>query len=213
MAPIPENGKKQDGASAPSAADAVTAAAPVAPMAAGAAPGKVEFADPHDMTGPQEAEVTRVRRLTGFWRWLLIVLTAATILLCINQQFTLRFFVGYTQLNTEYFYLLIVLMLPFTYLIFPGSATAPLDRVPWYDVALFVATVVVRRLPDAQHPQGRRARLGVQRRAARRDRRRPRDVVPADGGAPPHGRLEPAASACCRSRSIRCLPGRNGSGP
>ena len=45
-----------------------------------------------------------MRKLTGFWRWLLILATAATIFLCINQQFTLRFFVGYTQLNTEYFY-------------------------------------------------------------------------------------------------------------
>ena len=49
-------------------------------------------------------------------------MTAVTIALCINQQFTLRFFVGYTQLNTEYYYLLILCMLPFTFLIFPGSA-------------------------------------------------------------------------------------------
>ena len=73
---------------------------------AGAA--RVEFADPHAaLAAPVEAEVTRVRKLTGVWRWLLIVATAATIFLCINQQFTLRFFVGFTQLNTEYFYLLI----------------------------------------------------------------------------------------------------------
>ncbi len=104
-------------------------------------PARVQFADPHATTGPHEAEVTRVRRLTGFWRWLLVGLTAATIFLCINQQFTLRFFVGYTQLNTEYFYLLIVLMLPFTFLIFPGGEKAPLDRVPWYDVALFIVTI------------------------------------------------------------------------
>ena len=71
----------------------------------------------------QEAEVTRVRKLRGAWRWVLIVATAATILLCINQQFSLRFFIGYTQLNTEYFYLLIALMLPFTFLIFPGTET------------------------------------------------------------------------------------------
>ena len=69
----------------------------------------------------QEAEVTRVRTLRGAWRWALVVATAATILLCINQQFSLRFFIGYTQLNTEYFYLLIALMLPFTFLIFPGA--------------------------------------------------------------------------------------------
>ena len=64
-------------------------------------------------------------RCTGFWRWLLILATAATIFLCINQQFTLRFFIGYTQLNTEYFYLLIACMLPFTFLIFPASQLGP----------------------------------------------------------------------------------------
>jgi TRAP transporter 4TM/12TM fusion protein len=106
---------------------------------AAAAPQKVEFADPHARAVPAEAEVTRVRKLTGPWRWLLVVMTAATIALCINQQFTLRFFVGFTQLNTEYYYLLILLMLPFTFLIFPGSSSARLDRPPWYDVALFVA--------------------------------------------------------------------------
>ena len=107
-----------------------------------AAPAKrIEFDDPHAGAGNmQEAEVTRVRTLRGAWRWALVVATAATILLCINQQFSLRFFIGYTQLNTEYFYLLIALMLPFTFLIFPGTETAPLDRIPWYDILLFVAT-------------------------------------------------------------------------
>ncbi|NJO24322.1 MAG: TRAP transporter large permease subunit, partial [Sphingomonadales bacterium] len=117
---------------------------PPAPDTAGsaAATARVEFGDPHAQAGPVEAEVTRVRRLTGGWRWLLVVMTAATIGLCINQQFTLRFFVGYTQLNTEYYYLLVLCMLPFTFLIFPGSKNAPLDRIPWYDVALFIATIV-----------------------------------------------------------------------
>ncbi len=107
-----------------------------------AAPAKrIEFEDPHaGISNLQEAEVTRVRTLRGTWRWMLVVATAATILLCINQQFSLRFFIGYTQLNTEYFYLLIALMLPFTFLIFPGTESAPLDRIPWYDILLFVAT-------------------------------------------------------------------------
>ena len=70
--------------------------------------GTIEFADPH----PQRRRC-RCRGfdgsagLQGGWRWPLILATAATILLCINQQFALRFFVGFTQLNTEYFYLLI----------------------------------------------------------------------------------------------------------
>ena len=113
---------------------------PLPDPAAASGPRKIEFDDPHAQSGPLEAEVTRVRKLSGFWRWLLILATAATIFLCINQQFNLRFFVGYTQLNTEYFYLLIACMLPFTFLIFPATVSAPLDRVPWYDVALFLAT-------------------------------------------------------------------------
>jgi TRAP transporter 4TM/12TM fusion protein len=113
-----------------------------APGAASAAAAKVEFADPH-LTGTadlQESEVTRVRTLKGAWRWILMAATAATILLCMNQQFSLRFFIDFTQLNTEYFYLLIALMLPFTFLIFPGTENAPLDRIPWYDLLLFALT-------------------------------------------------------------------------
>ena len=72
---------------------------------AAAPANQIVFDDPH--ANMQEAEVTRVRTLHGAWRWALVVATAATILLCINQQFSLRFFFGYTQLNTEYFYLLI----------------------------------------------------------------------------------------------------------
>jgi TRAP transporter 4TM/12TM fusion protein len=112
------------------------------PVDAGPAPERVVFADPHGAAAaPVEGEVTRVRKLRGGWRWLLLLATAVTIALCINQQFTLRFFVGYTQLNTEYYYLLILCMLPFTFLIFPATETAPVDRVPFYDVVLFLATI------------------------------------------------------------------------
>ena len=33
-------------------------------------------------------------------------------------------------------------MLPFTFLIFPNSESSPLDRVPRYDILLFVLTFV-----------------------------------------------------------------------
>ena len=82
-----------------------------------------------------------MRKLAGGWRWLLIVATAATILLCINQQFTLRFFVGYTQLNTEYYYLLIFCMLPFTFLIFPGTRRRRSTAFPGTTSVLFLATI------------------------------------------------------------------------
>ena len=117
------------------------------------APKRIEFEDLHAGIGNlQEAEVTRVRVLQGGWRWALVVATAATILLCINQQFSLRFFIGYTQLNTEYFYLLILLMLPFTFVIFPGTASAPLERVSWYDALLFAVPLVLPALVNLALP-------------------------------------------------------------
>jgi hypothetical protein len=61
---------------------------------------RIVIDDPH-LAAPVEAETMRVRTLKGVWRWALIVLTGLTIFLCINQQFGLRFFVGFTPLNTE----------------------------------------------------------------------------------------------------------------
>jgi TRAP transporter 4TM/12TM fusion protein len=102
----------------------------------------VEVKDPH-AGGPAEAEAIRVRSLAGPWGVALAAAAAATIFLCVNQQFTLRFFVGFTPLNTEYYYGLLLVMLPFVFVIFPGSVRAPVERVPWYDAALFAATAAV----------------------------------------------------------------------
>ena len=107
--------------------------------------GSPQFDDPH-AAAPAEAETLRVRSLAGAWRWLLIGATALTIFLCVNQQFVLRFFIGFTPLNTEYYYSLVLVMLPFVFVIFPGSSRAPLDRVAWYDVALFALTAATALL-------------------------------------------------------------------
>src|SRR5688500_8846996 len=97
------------------------------------------FGDPH--AAPVEGEVLRVRTLPPVWRWLLAAASALTIFLCVNQQFVLRFFVGFTPLNTEYYYALVLVTLPFVFVVFPGGRRAPLARVPWYDAALFALTV------------------------------------------------------------------------
>ena len=95
----------------PSASD--TAVAP--------ATTQIEFDDPHAHATCRKPKSRGCARCAapGAGRWW--SRPRSTILLCINQQFSLRFFIGYTQLNTEYFYLLIALMLPFTFLIFPGT--------------------------------------------------------------------------------------------
>lgn len=106
------------------------------------ATGNPQFDDPH-MNAPQDAEVTRVRALHGVWRWLLISSALVTTFLCINQQFALRFFVGFTPLNTEYYYALVLITLPFVFLVFPSNEKASVDRVPWYDALLFLLTMAV----------------------------------------------------------------------
>jgi len=92
---------------------------------------------------PAEAETMRIRTLTGGWKALLVTWSVVTLLLCINQQFNLRFFVGFTFLNTEYYYILIALLLPLVFIMFPASPKADLHRVPWYDVALLVLTTAL----------------------------------------------------------------------
>jgi hypothetical protein len=42
----------------------------------------------------------------------------------VNQQFTLKFFVGFTPLNTEYYYGLLLISLPMVFLVFPGTERA-----------------------------------------------------------------------------------------
>src|SRR5688572_13635023 len=106
------------------------------------APGTVEsFADRH-VAAPLESETLRIRTLPPLWRWLLIVASALTIFLCVNQQFVLRFFVGFTPLNTEYYYALVLVMLPFVFVVFPAGPQSPLHRVTWLDTVLFAVTFI-----------------------------------------------------------------------
>jgi len=132
-------------------------------IAAAAGAKRIEFDDPHaGIGGLQEAEVSRVRTLRGGWRWALIAATAITILLCITSNSRCGFFIGYTQLNTEYFYLLIALMLPFTFLIFPNSEKSPLDRVPgttscFFALTFISAIVLMRHVRKAARPAGNSA--------------------------------------------------------
>ena len=103
--------------------------------------GRKDFGDPHaPAPAPAEAEVLHARRLGRGWRMALVAAAAATIFLCVNQQFVRRFFICFTPLNTEYYYALVLVVLPFVFVIFPGGPRARMDGVPWYDTLLFAIT-------------------------------------------------------------------------
>ncbi len=98
---------------------------------------EASVADPAD---PQAGER---RRLSGAWRWVLSVWATLTLLLCFNQQFTLRFFIDFTMLDTEYYWALVATLVPLAFVIYPARRGVHVDRVPWYDVILFLATTAL----------------------------------------------------------------------
>ena len=93
-----------------------------------------------------ESDSGNRRRLTGLWRWLLPTWATVVLLLCFNQQFTLRFFVGFTMLDTEYYWLLVGLLVPLAFIIYSARRGEHVDRVPAYDVFLFLLTTALALL-------------------------------------------------------------------
>jgi TRAP transporter 4TM/12TM fusion protein len=97
----------------------------------------------HTRNGPAAAEISRHRRLSGFWRWAFLTASALSILLAVYQLFTLGIYTGFTPLANQYLYGLIILLLPPAFLLWPAWARAPKDRVPWYDAALYAVALAV----------------------------------------------------------------------
>ncbi len=78
----------------------------------------------------------------GLWHLVSIVFSGLGILLSINQIFKLRL-LGFMPLDTSYLYLIIALFLSLVFVLYPASKKSPGKKVPWYDVILFVLTVVI----------------------------------------------------------------------
>jgi TRAP transporter 4TM/12TM fusion protein len=87
--------------------------------------------------------VPRHRTLTGGWLAVLIVFSTVGTFLAVNQLFNLRFFTGWVLIENRYLYVLLSLFFSLTFLIFPATKGSPRDRVPWYDVALFLTAAAV----------------------------------------------------------------------
>jgi TRAP transporter 4TM/12TM fusion protein len=91
--------------------------------------------------GPAEAETTRLRRLGGWTQTALRVVTVVSLLLCVNQMFNLQL-IGGVLLDNQYFYLLIAVLLPPVFLLFPGRGGARLDWPDRRDWLLAAASFV-----------------------------------------------------------------------
>ncbi len=87
------------------------------------------------------AEARRFEKKPYLWKIIFTTFFFIGILVAINQVFDLRL-LGFSLLETSYFYLILSLFLSVTFLLFPASESAPTDKLPWYDAILFLTTAV-----------------------------------------------------------------------
>lgn len=80
-------------------------------------------------------------RCNFFWRAVVIVFTLLGLLATVSQVFFWNPFGG-SLLRNQFLYILLAVFLSLVFLIFPAYKTAA-KKVPWYDVVLFGAAIVV----------------------------------------------------------------------
>ena len=98
---------------------------------------------PAEAAEPAKAVTSRHRRLSSVWQGCFLVFTLLGVALAVNQFFNLGFFVDRTILDNNYQYALIALFVPLIFIMFPATKRASPDKVPLYDWALFIATLLV----------------------------------------------------------------------
>ena len=92
------------------------------------------------------ADLGRYRKLSPFWRTVFLILSVSGLVLAVNQVFNLHLIpivrggeIKFVLLENSFLFALIGIYLPLVFLIFPASKNSARDRVPWYDVVLFLA--------------------------------------------------------------------------
>lgn len=88
------------------------------------------------------AGVRRFEKYSNLWNIIFIIFSAIGILLAINQIFDLGL-LGFSLIETSYFYLILGVYLSATFIVYPAFKSAPTNKVPWYDAILFLVTVLI----------------------------------------------------------------------
>ncbi|WP_416896208.1 MAG: TRAP transporter permease [Minwuia sp.] len=88
----------------------------------------------------------RYRPLSPFWRTVMIVITVVTVLLSVYKLFNLGHTFGYVPIDTQYFFILLALLLPLCILVFPirpvREGGSPMDGAYFaFDLLLMAAAV------------------------------------------------------------------------
>ncbi len=76
------------------------------------------------------------------WKIILVMFPTLTLLLSINQIFRLQI-LGFLPMVNAYLYLLLALNLSLVFIIFPATKKISSNKVQWYDLILFLITIVI----------------------------------------------------------------------
>ncbi|WP_148864238.1 TRAP transporter permease [Marinobacter fonticola] len=90
-------------------------------------------------SSPDREKISGVRQLPGAWPWIPRLTTLALTLFTIDYLFNLQLINVVTQVESQFFYTVVALMLPLVFLLWPMHRRAARESVPWYDVLLFIA--------------------------------------------------------------------------
>ena len=94
----------------------------------------------------EDVELSRYRSPGQFWTAVVFVMTVIALALAVNQIFRLQFFkitTGNVLVTQQYMYLILGTMLSMIFILLPAYKSAPRDRVPFYDIALFVIALLL----------------------------------------------------------------------
>jgi len=85
----------------------------------------------------------RHRSLPLGWRFVVGAAGFVAVVVSLNKILNLGFLVGVTLLDNAYLYLLCALLVGLVFLFLPATARASRDKVPWYDVLLYLLSLAV----------------------------------------------------------------------
>ena len=87
--------------------------------------------------------IAGIRSLPEKWAWLPRLSTLVLTITALDYLLNLGFFAFITSVESQFFYAVVALMLPQVYLLWPISERAARNRVPWYDVLLYLIALGV----------------------------------------------------------------------
>ena len=86
-------------------------------------------------------QVSGVRDLQGLWLWLPRLATLVLTVLTLDYVLNLGYLSLVTAVESQFLYTVVALMVPLVFIMWPAFSGGDRQRVPWYDMLLFVLAV------------------------------------------------------------------------